>query len=74
MEILADLHQLTNPMLLLWGEKDQFQPLATAERFHQNYLQSELQIIPDSDHFLPFEKGPEVAQILLDFLGEVRPL
>lgn len=69
MELLADLRQLTIPLLLLWGQKDQFQPLATAERFHQEFPQSELQVIPDSDHFLPFEKGPEVARILQRFWG-----
>ncbi|MDX1614604.1 MAG: alpha/beta hydrolase [Candidatus Promineifilaceae bacterium] len=68
MEMLADLRRLTIPLLLLWGEKDQFQPLATAERFHQEYPRSQLRVIPDSDHFLPLEKGAEVAQILRDFL------
>lgn len=70
MELLDDLHKLLLPLLLLWGEKDQFQPLSTAERFHQEYHQTELRVIPDSDHFLPLEKGPEVAQILLEFLRD----
>lgn len=67
MEMLADLHQLSIPLLLLWGEKDQFQPLATAERFHQEFSNTELHVIPDSDHFLPLEKGLEVAQKLLEY-------
>lgn len=71
MEMLADLQKLTIPLLLLWGEKDQFQPLATAQRFHREFPQTELQVIPDSDHFLPLEKGPEVAQILLNYLSSV---
>lgn len=68
MELLADLHRLTIPLLLLWAEKDQYQPLATAERFHREFPQTKLQVVPDSDHFLPLEKGPEVAQVLLDYL------
>lgn len=71
MELLNDLHQLNLPLLLLWGEKDQFQPLATARRFHEEFAQSKLQVIPDSDHFLPFEKGLEVAKNLHDFLRDV---
>jgi pimeloyl-ACP methyl ester carboxylesterase len=70
MELLGDLHQLINPLLLLWGEKDQFQPLATAQRYQQEHAYAELKIIPDSDHFLPLEKGLEVAQILVDFFGK----
>lgn len=68
MELLTDLQKLTIPLFLLWGEKDQFQPLATAERFHQEFPHTELQVVPDSDHFLPLEKGPEVAQLLFNYL------
>lgn len=68
MELLPDLGRLTMPLLLLWGEKDQFQPLASAERFVQEFPGADLRVIPDSDHFLPLEKGPAVAQILLEYL------
>jgi pimeloyl-ACP methyl ester carboxylesterase len=68
MELLDDLRRLTLPLLLLWGEKDQFQPLASAEHFIEEFPETQLRVIPDSDHFLPLEKGEEVAQILVDFL------
>lgn len=69
MELLGDLHQLTQPLLLLWGAKDQFQPLTSAERFKAEFPATELRVIPDSDHFLPFEKPDEVARHLIEFLG-----
>ena len=68
MELIADLKQLTQPLMLLWGAKDQFQPLSTAERFKAEFPATELRIIPDSDHFLPLEKPDEVAQNLIEFL------
>ena len=67
MELLDDLRRLTLPLLLLWGEKDQFQPLASAERFIEEFPETQLRVIPDSDHFLPLEQGEEVAQILVEF-------
>ncbi len=67
MELLDDLHKLTLPLLLLWGERDQFQPLSSAERFKNEFPEAQLRVIPDSDHFLPFEKPEEVAQILIEF-------
>ncbi|GAB4515184.1 MAG: alpha/beta hydrolase [Anaerolineae bacterium] len=69
MELLDDLKQLTQPVLLLWGAKDQFQPLAGAEQFKAEFPASQLRVIPDSDHFLPLEKPEEVARILIEFLG-----
>jgi pimeloyl-ACP methyl ester carboxylesterase len=67
MEILDDLKKLTLPLLLLLGAKDQFQPLSSAERLKKEYPETQLKVISDSDHFLPLEKGEEVAQILVGF-------
>jgi len=68
MELIADLKRLTLPLLLLWGAKDQYQPLSSAERFKKEFPETKLLVIPDSDHFLPLEKGEEVSQILVEFL------
>ncbi|MEO0560788.1 MAG: alpha/beta hydrolase [Chloroflexota bacterium] len=68
MELLDALQEVPRP-LLLWAAKDQFQPLATAERFVADYPGTELRVIDDSDHFLPLEKPEAVAQNLIDFLG-----
>ena len=67
MELIDDLKKLTLPLLLLWGAKDQFQPLSSAERFKKEFPETQLRVISDSDHFLPLEKGEEVAQILIEF-------
>lgn len=67
MELLADLKKLTLPLLLLWAEKDQYQPLSTAERFNREFPVTQFKMVPDSDHFLPLEKGEMVAQTLIEF-------
>jgi pimeloyl-ACP methyl ester carboxylesterase len=67
MELLADLHMLRLPLLLLWGARDQFQPISSAERFKEEFPETQLRVIPDSDHFLPLEKGEEVARSLVEF-------
>ena len=69
MELLDDLRRLTIPLLLLWGAKDQYQPLSSAERFKGEFPETQLRVIPDSDHFLPLEKGEEVAHILIEFFS-----
>jgi pimeloyl-ACP methyl ester carboxylesterase len=67
MELLDDLKELTLPLLLLWGARDQFQPLSSAERFKNEFPETQLRVIPDSDHFLPLEKGEEVSRTLIEF-------
>ena len=67
MELIGDLKELAQPLLMLWGAKDQFQPLSSAERFVERFPETQLRVIPDSDHFLPLEKGEEMAQILIEF-------
>ena len=69
MELLDDLRRLTIPLLLLWGAKDQYQPLSSAERFKEEFPETQLRVIADSDHFLPLEKGDEVAHILIEFFS-----
>jgi pimeloyl-ACP methyl ester carboxylesterase len=67
MELLDDLRGLTLPLLMLWGGEDQYQPLSSAERFKEEFPATQLKVIPDSNHFLPLEKGEEVARILVEF-------
>ena len=69
MELIDDLKRLTQPVMLLWGAKDQFQPLASAERFKAEFPAADLRVVPDSDHFMPFEKPDDVARNLIEFLG-----
>jgi pimeloyl-ACP methyl ester carboxylesterase len=73
MELIEDSKTLTLPLLLLWGAKDQFQPLSSAERFKSEFPETQLRVIPDCDHFAPFEKGDEVARILTEFFRHGRP-
>ena len=69
MELLDDLRRLTIPLLLLWGAEDQYQPLSSAERLKEEVPETQLRVIADSDHFLPLEKGDEVAHILIEFFS-----
>jgi pimeloyl-ACP methyl ester carboxylesterase len=69
MELIDDLKRLTQPLLLLWGAADQYQPLSSAERYKIEIPATQLRVIPDSDHFLPLEKPEEVSRILIEFLG-----
>ena len=51
------LAELGVPSLVLWGEGDQFAPVAGAHRFHKELPDSEL-VVLDAGHFV-FEEAPE---------------
>jgi pimeloyl-ACP methyl ester carboxylesterase len=46
------------PTLVVWGEQDDWIPLASGEAIHAALSTSELQVIPNSGH-LPFEEQPD---------------
>jgi haloalkane dehalogenase len=64
------LGELGVPMLILWGEDDEFAPVAGAHRFHNEVPGSKLVIVEGSGHFV-YEDDPErCAREVLAFLDE----
>ncbi len=58
-DLVAAMEVVDIPTLLLWGEYDIIVPVSIAERMHQVIAGSELIVIPEADHGVPF-KQPEV--------------
>ena len=54
------LGRLGLPTLILWGENDEFAPVAGAHRFQREIPGSELEIVADAGHFL-FSDAPDAA-------------
>lgn len=62
------LAELGVPTLILWGENDQFAPLASAYRFQKEIPHAKLVIIEGASHFV-FEDEPErCAREVVEFL------
>jgi haloalkane dehalogenase len=62
---LADLDV---PVLLLWGERDEFAPLAGAHRFERELRDTELVVVDGSGHFVWDEAPERCAAALTAFL------
>ncbi|MFE0644059.1 alpha/beta fold hydrolase [Streptomyces sp. NPDC058877] len=66
-EAVPALRRNTTPKLLVWGEDDDFQKVAYAERFAAEMPHTTLVRIPDAGH-IPMENAPgPVARALVDF-------
>jgi haloalkane dehalogenase len=65
---LADLGV---PALLLWGERDEFAPLAGAHRFARELPDAELVVVEGAGHFVWDERPARCAAALTAFLGRL---
>ncbi len=70
-EIVADLHRIAAPTLILSGELDLSSPPSSAKLLHQEITNSELHIISELSHMLPLEAPSVVNDHLLRFLASV---
>jgi haloalkane dehalogenase len=67
-----DLASLGVPVLLVWGEDDEFAPLAGAHRFERELPDTELAVVPGARHFVWEDAPEECAEALTAFLARVR--
>jgi haloalkane dehalogenase len=67
------LAELGVPSLLLWGERDEFAPVAGGHRFHRELPDSELVIVEDAGHFVWEDEPGRCADAVVGFLERIRP-
>jgi haloalkane dehalogenase len=67
-----DLAALGGPALLLWGEDDEFAPVAGAHRFQRELRATELVVVEGARHFVWEDAPEECAVALTGFLARVR--
>jgi haloalkane dehalogenase len=61
------------PSLILWGEQDQFAPLAGAHRFQRELPDTQLVVIDGAGHFVWDEASEACVAALTAFLARIRP-
>ncbi len=60
------------PLLAVWGRNDPFFLPAGAEAFLRDHPQAEVHLL-DAGHFALESRGPEIAEIIREFLGRKLP-
>ncbi|HXR64494.1 MAG TPA: alpha/beta hydrolase [Ktedonobacteraceae bacterium] len=69
--VSSDLKVLGKPVLIIWGEQDQQNPLKYAARLHREIVDSRLVIIPNAGHLVLFDAPDLVASALNDFISKL---
>lgn len=68
-EISDKLNALTMPVRILWGECDQWQPVAYAQRLNQEIPGADLVVVPQAGHFVMEDAPERITQEIRDFLS-----
>ncbi len=69
---LDDLHRLTQPTLVLWGESDKLLPVAEVPAWVERLPAGRLEVVPECGHLSIVEKPKALARALLAFVNEGR--
>ena len=70
-DLVKAMEAVEIPTVLLWGEYDIIVPVSIAQRMHQVIAGSELIVIPEADHGVPFKQPEVFASYVKRFLKEV---
>ncbi len=68
------LYQISQPMLIVWGSKDELIPLSAGEAIHEKVPQSVLNIIEGCGHLAPLECSVPVTERTVDFFRSEPPM
>lgn len=70
-DFVSAMEAVDVPTILLWGEYDIIVPVAIAERMHRMIAGSELIVIPEADHGVPFKQPEIFASYIRRFLKKI---
>ena len=62
-----EAHRIRQPTLIVWGDRDQYLPLASAEQLHSLIPHSRLFVFRDTGHTPQEEHPAEFARLVADF-------
>jgi pimeloyl-ACP methyl ester carboxylesterase len=68
------LHNISQPMLIVWGAKDELIPLASGETIHRTVPQSVLEVVGGCGHLAPAECAKPVLEGTVEFLRAQPPM
>lgn len=71
LDLVAQLHRVSCPTLILVGEHDPSSPPAAAQVLQENIVGARMHVIPDASHMAPLEKPDVINSLLKNFLRDL---
>jgi pimeloyl-ACP methyl ester carboxylesterase len=70
----TELHSISAPTLVIWGEKDRYLGPDLAEPHHEDVPNLDrVERLPDGSHWVHHDEADRVTQLLIDFFASDRP-
>jgi pimeloyl-ACP methyl ester carboxylesterase len=69
-DVTADLHRLTMPITIVWGERDQLIPLSSIAPLREAQASAELITLPNAGHVPQGDAPREIVAILRERLAQ----
>lgn len=66
--VSSDLAVMHKPVLIVWGEQDEQVPLTYAHRLQREIPDSQLVILPQAAHFVPFDAPEALSDAIRTFI------
>lgn len=70
----AEIGNLTVPVLILWGDSDEFQDVTDGRRLADQVPSARFMVVKEAGHFLPEDQPEEVARLIGAFIKETPPM
>ncbi len=64
-----NMTKINIPTLIIWGSDDHYTPLKDGRLTHQLIKNSQLKVVPDARHGLPFTHSPTLVSLVKNFLN-----
>jgi len=71
-DLTGSLERIQCPVLLIWGDADPISPVAVGQFLHRQIPHAELHIVSQGQHDLAYVHAEHVAQLIQNFLTELR--
>ena len=71
-DLTDSLERIQCPVLLIWGDADPISPVAVGQALHRQIPHAELHIVSQGQHDLAYVHAEHVAQLIQNFLTELR--
>ena len=68
------LHDIRQPMLVVWGAEDELIPLSVGKTIHEGIPDSSLVVIDGCGHLAPLECSEPVIEATVKFLNAPQPV
>lgn len=69
----AEIARLAVPVLILWGDSDEFQNARVGRRLADQFPSARFVVIEEAGHFLPEDQPEQVARLIREFVKETPP-